>query len=134
FLIHYSSEARGYAPAMMFALASIGFMRRYLEQRERKYSLAFGACAILGVLSHLTFAYVFIGLLAWSAAEIAGDRTLARTAKLRHLVRLHVVPAAFLVVFYAIEVSQIHAAGGPVYPLWDVVSATFASALGGPGS
>src|SRR4051812_39659547 len=133
-LVQYSSEARGYAPAMMFSLACVELMRRYLATRQRKYSLAFGACAIFGVLSHLTFVYVFVGLLAWSIIAIAGDGTLTSRERFKHLVRLHVVPAAFLGVFYAIEVSRLRAAGGPVYPVWDVVADTFAWALGGPRS
>jgi hypothetical protein len=134
FLIHYSSEARGYAAAMMFALSCVWLMQNYLTTRERSYSVTFAACAILGALSHLTFVFVFIGLLAWSVAELAADGSLTRAAKLRHLVRLHVVPAAFLAVFYAIAISRMRPAGGPVFPVWHVVVETIAYALGGPGS
>jgi hypothetical protein len=132
FLIQYSSEARGYAPAMMFALACVWLMRRYLRAPRRRISMAFGACAILGVLWHLTFIYVYAGLAAWSIVEIGWDRAQMRRERVGHLVRLHAVPATFLAVFYILDVSKLHAAGGPVYQGWAVVAETFAWTIGGP--
>ena len=82
FCIHYASEARGYAYAVLFALVAYYLLDRSHALRSLAGAAAFGVAAILGLLSQLTFAYAYGALLVWSIvrqhsyaeAEITLDR------------------------------------------------------------
>src|SRR5439155_24363642 len=52
-LIVYSSEARGYAPIVFFALLTFEALHSYIERRTWRYVLVYAVAAILGMLSHL---------------------------------------------------------------------------------
>jgi hypothetical protein len=69
FLVHYGSEARGYGPALCFALAAYLALERYLATREHRWAAAFAAVGALGLLSHLTFVFVLAGAAAWIGAD-----------------------------------------------------------------
>jgi hypothetical protein len=73
-LIFFSSEARGYALAVGFALAGTWLLERDRERPSLALQLAFSACSILGLLSHLTFLFFVAG---------AGAVTLARLTRRR---------------------------------------------------
>ncbi len=64
--ILYSSEARGYAPAALCGVSAYAQVRRgrILRSADR---LLFAATCAAGLLSHLTFVFVYAGLLAWTA-------------------------------------------------------------------
>lgn len=132
FLAHYACEARGYAPAVFFALLCTWLTERFLQTRNRKYSLVMNACAILGVLSHLTFLYVLIGLMAWAFMTLYTREGL-RTA-VGQMLRLFGISGAFLIAFYILQASDLPPAGGPVYSKRRVVLEGFGWMLGTPMS
>ena len=64
-LVHYGSEARGYAGLVLFTLLSIGCLQRRLDNRGS--ALALAATILLGFLSHLTMLASVAMLVVWSA-------------------------------------------------------------------
>jgi hypothetical protein len=73
-LIFFSSEARGYALAVGFALAATWLLERDRERPSLRLKLAFSACSILGLLSHLTFLFFVAGAGAVSFARLVRRR------------------------------------------------------------
>jgi hypothetical protein len=127
FLIQYASEARGYAPAMFFAVACFELARRFLNEPRRRFSLAFTACTILGMLAHTSFLYAYLAIAVWTTFELWKRQP--RHDILRLLFRLHAVPIAFIAMFYLIVLRHLQAAGGTPYPSWrgarDAIAWTF---------
>jgi hypothetical protein len=111
-LIHYSSEARGYAQLLVFALASWIFFRNWLRTRKAGWAMAYAVSASLGFLSHLVFATVFAALLVWSVFElvsIQGDRL----RSLGRHIAVQVLPAGAIALLYVVDVRHLEVAGGP---------------------
>lgn len=71
-LVQYSSEARGYAPAAFFALASFAIFSRLLAGRRKTDAALFAGLCCLGLLAHLTFLYVLAALAVWGAVAWTG--------------------------------------------------------------
>jgi hypothetical protein len=64
-MVHYGSEARGYAGLVLFTLLSIVLLERRLD--DRGSGIAFAAVILLGFLSHLTMAETVAILVTWTA-------------------------------------------------------------------
>ena len=60
-LIQYSSEARGYAYALLLAVAAFEIVQRSLEKPRLWQDGLFACCAVLGFLAHVTFVYAYGG-------------------------------------------------------------------------
>lgn len=131
-LVLYSSEARGYALAIFFALLCVVIAERHFDDRRLGRGLAFAAAATLGVLSHTTFLHAYAGLLVWTAY-----RSL-RTAGLRRglvdLALLHAIPLAVFAGLYAIDLQFIAKGGGPLTTIPDVMASALSLAFGGPAA
>ena len=126
-LILYASEARGYGPAMMFAVASYV---TFLRGRTPTLLVLFWTTVILGLLSHLTFVYVYLSLVLWSTFLPRNDQRPAN--RLAELARWHTVPTVAVLLLYWIDVRHMTISGGPVYPLGQVVRRFLAFASGAP--
>lgn len=130
-LIHYSSEARGYSCAVLFALASADLQERMF--RGGGWGAAVGTifAAIAGILSQPVFLAFYGALLMWSAGKtwFAG-RQRRRLSRLWCLA--HVPPLLFFVWLYETDLWRVFNAGGPIYPLSEVVTQTLSLAIGGP--
>lgn len=61
-LVVYGSEARGYAPAMFFALAAFALLERARRPGAPGALGLFWSALVAGFLSHLTFAFVLVSL------------------------------------------------------------------------
>ncbi len=137
-VVHYSSEARGYSFAVLFALLSFVALRRYHERARFSDTgwsdaAAFALCAALGFLSHLTFLHVYAGAAAWSLWR-AVRAPLSWRQKLLFLARPHAPVALFLAAFWWIDLRQLFVGGDTPYSLPRVVRSTVALALGAPES
>jgi len=131
-LIHFSSEARGYAPAVFFALASLWLVdpRAPREIRPARL-LAFHVCAVLGFLSHLVFLFFLAGpaaQLAWRTARGAPPRA----AAIRRFVWLFAPPFFALAALWWLDLRHLHVGGGDATPLRWWLGRTVAFALGLP--
>ena len=129
-LVHFSSEARGYAPAVFFALASALLVDGNTLLRTRPLRvLAFHACVILGFLSHLVFLFFLAGLiaqLAWRAVHTPPPRA----PMLRRFGILFVPPLLALLALYWVDLRFLRVGGGDATPLSWWASRSVAFALG----
>ena len=131
-LIHYSSEARGYSLAVLLAVCAYLLAPRTDAERPRGSPLRavvrpllFGLCVLLGFLAHLTFVYVYAGLLAWSAVEFI------RRPDWR-LALYHAPVIVMLALIYVFDVSKMEYGGGPPTPVFDVIRWTISLTFGVP--
>ena len=113
-LVHFSSEARGYALAVAFALAA----QLALDRQERRPgigpALGFGAAVALGLLAHLTTVFYWAGAAALSLRRLRG---LPPAGAIRRLVALHALPLIALAVLYALDLRELAVGGGNVTDL-----------------
>lgn len=124
--IVYSSEARGYAPAAWFAVAAYAIARTPV--RTGRARLAFAACCALGVLSHLTFLFVYGALFVWTV----GRDVIQRRIDWRSWIALHQLPLAFMAGYYIVDVRRLAYGGGPPFDAVDVGRRALALVVGGP--
>ncbi len=131
-LIEYSSEARGYAYVLFFAMASFAAIQQSLDRPRALWDVLFACFAILGFLSHLTFLFAYVALVAWSFwRRIRRDVWVSR----RHIVPLVfqiLVPAAFMVFLYFVDLRYIVVGGGDENSVWAVIAQGISAAFGGP--
>lgn len=145
-LIHFSTEARGYAYVVLFSFLAFATARRHLERPTWGSAAIFSACAALGFLSHLTFIHVYLGLLAWSLVRLLrahrsleANRSEANSSETRRFgwpdfARMHGAPVGLLVGLYLVDLRTVRIGGGDPYSIPDVVASTVALALGGSES
>lgn len=111
-LVHFSSEARGYATAIFLALAAHAFLERFLATRDDRAAWGFAIASSLGFLSQLTFAWVQIGFVGWSFAALRRDA--ARTGGwIAPLLRLHGLPSAVVLALLLFDIRHWTFGGGP---------------------
>ena len=100
-----SAQARGYSLAILCSILYALLARRSPGAAEARTSLGLGMIAVLGLLSHVTFVYTWLAVVAWFAS-----RDGARTLLLRHG-----VPLACIVGLYIGFYSGVEVGGGPSY-------------------
>lgn len=130
-LIHYSSEARGYSSAVLFALLAYETLRRFLDGRRSIWAAAFAASVVLGLLSHLMFVHVYGAAVYWSLASLLSKRTGGKQVTW-DLLRIHGAPAALLGILYWADIRHLEFGGGPEYSLVPMVLQAGSLSLGGP--
>lgn len=64
-MVHYGSEARGYAGLVLFTLVAVALLERWFDRRGL-YSIALAVAILLGFLSHLTMTEAVAVLAAWT--------------------------------------------------------------------
>ncbi len=124
--IVYASEARGYAMAAFFGVAAFAIARRWPLDRVGP-RLAFASACALGVLSHLTFLYVYVGLLAWTFYRDAYVN-----GRIRMWVAAHQLPLAAMAGYYVLDASKLIYGEGPPFSASEVVRRALSQAAGGP--
>ena len=132
-LILYSSEARGYAAAVFFAFLCFYLLDRYLETRRWPLALMFSLCAVLGLLSHLTFVCFYSSALVWSGYRLMKSR-LGPSRTATALLSCHAVPILFLATLYFADVRHIVVGGGTPLTLLAGYGTALAWALGTPAA
>ena len=132
-LVHYASEARGYALLLFFAVASLLVTRRFLSRRRPADTALYALCAIGGFLSHLSFLHVFLGIAAWTAMALP-KATAPRREAARRWLGYQVLPLLFLVGLWLVDLRFLRVGGGPDYRLGEVVVSALSYGVGGPGA
>jgi len=130
-LVLYFSEARGYAPAIMFALLSYALLRGNWCVFNPYRMIAFWTASVLGILSHLSFVMVSTALLVFSLANAIRIEGPYRT-RLIHFLAHHVPPFAFLIWFYLFFARDMVVGGGSPTTNWDVIMQAAALLFGFP--
>jgi hypothetical protein len=129
-LLHFSSEARGYAPAVFFTLAAYAALLRDLERPRMATALTFGACVVGSFLSHLVALYFWAGAVALSAWRL-GRREPPLSALLG-LVRLHALPLACFALLYWLDLRVLNLGLGDPTPIAWLVGRVVGFTLGLP--
>lgn len=128
-LVLYGSEARGYAPAALFAV--LAFLQMKQREMERAGAAArFGVWVVAGLLSHLSFIYVYLALFGWSLVRVArGDLSSRSWAT---VMRFHALPIMMLAVL-AVWVSRMSVGSGREHPAGSAALVAAQELLGMPG-
>jgi hypothetical protein len=110
-LIQYSAEARGYSTAAMFGLAAwLLYSTKPDHSLPLRWLVPFWITCILGLLSHLTFIFVFLALgLTWLSGCFSSNKP--DSPYIRQGIILFGVPALFLAWVYLYFYSQINPGG-----------------------
>ena len=129
-LVFYSSEARGYSAVVCLMLAAWYCLQRYADSPKTSYLIGFAVTSVLGMMSHQTFAFFFLGAFIWC------DAHLQRTGRLRDATRLTMrmfaLPAVGIGLFAIVSLAGQEIGGGPPFDIPVVVAQTLAVVSGGP--
>jgi hypothetical protein len=98
FLIHYSSEARGYGYVQLFTLTTMALAIRFLESPRAINAALIFISVVLGFLSHLTFLYAFAGIAVWVTLRLWTSRDSLRAAFAQACAAL--LPASIFALLY----------------------------------
>jgi hypothetical protein len=128
-MILYCSEARGYAPAMFFAVVSFELLQRCWERCTPAKLLLFWASLCLGFLSHFSFGIICVGLGIWSLVHERTAGSSLRGVGLK-AVKYFAIPAVFVAGIYLVYIRHMIILGGKVYTRREVVGAAASYALG----
>lgn len=132
FMILYSSEARGYMPAVFFALLSFLVLDRAFPGGERMPILVFSMSSILGVLSHLTFLFAYIAMGFWSLRLVLRRDPLHWD---RHMLWWYGIPTVSILLLTYLSASSLQILGGWLdYPIGEEMRATITAPFGVPAS
>ncbi|NJO56335.1 MAG: hypothetical protein HC834_08365 [Rhodospirillales bacterium] len=121
-LVLYASEARGYAPALFFAVAAYALLLHGSGTSRWWPRLAFWAMSGLGILAHGSFVLAMPALLALGVAielRAAGTEVGWSTVVLR-TIAWHGPPWLFAATFYVFFLRRVASGGGPDVPKWQV--------------
>jgi hypothetical protein len=132
-LIHFSSEARGYALLVFFALATWDAAWRFGRHPGWRSAMAVWVCAPLGFLSHLTYFYVFLASSVWLVIHLYRQGAQLRRA-LAGALWCFGLPVASLVTLYLAIFRHIAIGGGNPDTLGTVLVRVLSYAAGGPGA
>ncbi len=131
-LIQYSSEARGYAYALLLAVAAFEIVQRSIDKPRLWWDGLFACCAVLGFLAHVTFVLAYGALVAWSLWRLFRDRGVWSSRHWGVLVGQVLVPSAVLAWLYFVNLRYLAVGGGDELPLATVVMQALSLAVGGP--
>ena len=130
-LVHFSSEARGYALAVALALAALLALLRFLERGQGVDAAAFALCTSLGLLAQLVSAFAWAGALALTALRVARAPA-PRAGALHRAAWLHALPAATLLALWWVDLRHLRVGGGPEPGAAEVVARSVGFSLGLP--
>ena len=132
-LIHYSSEARGYAPALAFGLLALYAMQRATENCLVRWAVLYGVGCVLGLLSHLATIQVMIAGVGWTGCALFREHGPWRV-RLTRAIGWHLGPWLFFMAYYLGFVRKMEIGGGTENPLIEVLNQVAVFTLGFPVS
>ena len=132
-LVHYSSEARGYAPAVLGALVALYALTHADEARSSGWMTVYALACILGLLSHAVMFQCLVGGLAWTIVRVWQDRRKGCGTMLR-LAAWQGVPWLFFFAYYFGFLRHVEIGGGPDHRLLPILGELAAYTLGLPAS
>lgn len=107
-LLHFGSEARGYALTVGFAFAAQWALDRGGHAPSPRARAAFGVCVVLGLLSQLIFLFYWAG----AFVQDAWRRRREERRGLRALALTHGPPALLALAFAVLHLRQVELGGG----------------------
>jgi len=129
-LVFYSSEARGYSAVVCLMLAAWYCLQRYADAPNTAYLIGFAVTSVLGMMSHQTFAFFFLGAFIWCDAHMQRHHRLRDATRLT--MRMFAIPTVGIGVFAVVALVGQEIGGGPPFDIPIVVAQTLAVMSGGP--
>ncbi len=142
-MVHYSSEARGYAYAVFFAALAFhqllvleacqsweGDLTLRVSRLRRSSSWLFPLACCAGFLSQPIFLTCFGAMAVWVYLRLTRQGPAEQVWPT--LLRYFFPPGLFFVLLYMVDLRHAVNAGGDQYPLWQVVMETLSLTGGGP--
>jgi hypothetical protein len=123
----YSSEARGYSLAVLFALAALYCLVGFAQHGGGRLLAGYGLAASLGILAHLSFLIVLLAAFAFGLVLVGRGRL-----RFPVLAAVHAAPAATLLVLFALDLRHLRFGGGPHEAPSLLLARTASIAIGGP--
>jgi hypothetical protein len=102
-LVAFTTDARGYGWLIAFAVLGFLALDRFLRSGNRGALITFWIALAGGLASHATMLHFYLGALLWSGFHLRTRRV--------DLVKLHIVPAAWIL-FWAVAVLRGSTVGG----------------------
>lgn len=130
-LVHYGSEARGYAPAALFALLAYAALPRPVEAVSPVRVFSFWVCCLLGLLSHLTFIYVLASFMVGTLWQSIHLRKGLEESLLEFL-KFHSIPILGVAVLYVFHVQKLTYGGGDPQGITALLLELFTLVSGAP--
>jgi len=130
-LLLYFSEARGYAPAIFFALAAYALLQENQRCFHPARMVLFWAASILGVLSHATFIMATLAFCLGSLVQAIPAPGSWKQKSLRFAAH-HGPPLVFFAWWNGFFLRDLVVVGGPIYPKWEVLAQASELLLGFP--
>lgn len=127
--VHYSSEARGYALQILFAIIAFGYLERFHREDRPALAWLFGLFCSLSILSHLLSINFFLACLFWTiAVQTRRDQHISEQVK--RLVWCHALPVLTGAILYLVHVRHLQFGGGPKHNTLEVVASAWSLLLG----
>ncbi|UCD65303.1 MAG: hypothetical protein JSW69_04525 [Deltaproteobacteria bacterium] len=121
-LILYFSEARGYAPAIFFAISTFIVLQKYEEQKTPLRLIGIWLLISLGLLSHLTFIIFFLSIFIYSVSLLfIHNSRESLKSRISDLLLIYCIPFVFVAALYFFFIQHLTLGGGPVYNKIDVL-------------
>ena len=127
--IHYSSEARGYAFQLLFAVAAFGFMDRYHRNNKTSMAIGFGICASLALLSHLLTINFLLACGFWSIS-FQSRQKLPPAKQIWRIAACLGLPLLTGALLYLTNVKHLQFGGGPKYDTLLILTGSWSLLLG----
>lgn len=131
FFVLLGTEARGYAPLLLFLSLAWTCLELEMQGRPGPWKLLFGIFSILGLLSHFSFVFFLSGALAWVVYD-AVARAHRPAVKWARCVRLFALPMAAASLLYWLDGRHLRVGGAPLMGVAEAVGQAAALALGLP--
>lgn len=126
----YSSEARGYAPMLLFAALAYITTESCIQKPSRRSRLIFTLAHTLGILSHPAYLQFYFAVIIWSAVTL---RSRAGTfVWLTDFAKLHLPALCISCIYYWSFVLQAPVGSGPKLPYLGVILNALSLSLAGP--
>ncbi|HZZ29773.1 MAG TPA: hypothetical protein VFE46_17390 [Pirellulales bacterium] len=132
-LVNYSSEARGYAYEMFFALAAFGSLCAAEASANVNWEILFSASCILGFLAHPLFLTVYLSAQVYTWIPFGHRQQEGkRLPSVAAIICRTIIPGLFFGWLYWINLSQLTIGSGESPPVLSVIVQTLSLAVGGP--
>lgn len=130
-LVHYSSEARGYGPAVMFGFLAMYALTFASGRPASGWAVVYGFACALGLLAHMVAFQVLLAGAAWSALVVFKNWNNWRDRWV-HLACWHLGPGLFFGAYYFGFARMVDRGGGPTIPLAELLRTLSVFTLGLP--
>ncbi len=128
-LIHYSSEARGYAPAVACALLAVYALSRGSAGSELRWPVVYFCACVIGLVSHLAMVQVMLAAGCWSLLLFFTNLKAWRE-HLRRALIWQLPSWLFFGAYYFGFVRKMEIGGGPENALFRVLAELAVTLLG----